>query len=193
VTQTTIATDVKAIEHLWLQYDIRTTKWKRSKRVKQLERIARESINAFEKSQQNVEEISTVYTPKPCPDCKGTGFANEIDWCVACEGKGTVMTEVVTKKVKGQAGDSSFLRVFNECIKEIAKLEGLVVKEPLVVKGQITHQHVSTLNINWDRVPNDALLEAKRVWAKITNPQEPLLLEATAIKEEVDDQPNTAE
>jgi hypothetical protein len=49
------------------------------------------------------------------------------------------------------------------------------------------------LNINWDRVPNDALLEAKRVWAKITNPQEPLLLEATAIKEEVDDQPDTAE
>lgn len=185
VTQTTIASDVKAIENLWLQYDIRTTKWKRSKRVKQFERTAREAMAAFERSQQNAEEITTIYTPQKCPDCNGSGFAaDEIEWCEMCKGTGKVTAEVVTRKVKGQAGDSSFLKAFNDSIKEIVKIEGLIPKESLVVKGAITHEYVNTLSIDWSKVPDEALLEVKRIWARITNQPPSLEMDAKVVEDD---------
>ena len=49
--------------------------------------------------------------------------------CKACKGEGTVLVEVVTKKVKGQAGDASFLREFRENMTAAAKLKGLFPKE----------------------------------------------------------------
>jgi hypothetical protein len=184
----TATNDVKVIENRWLQYDIQMTTYRRSKRVKQLERIAREAYESFFRSKQNKEEISTIYTPRNCPECKGSGFAaNEQDWCAVCDGRGEVMTEVVTKKELGQAGDSSFLRVVKECFMEAAKLEGLSPKRILQKVKDQTNIIQTGPSLDLSKVSPERLLEIKRIWfdtIRKINQQQPLVLEAKAIKDD---------
>src|SRR3972149_6123985 len=121
-----ISQDVKWIFDQWMRYDVRTTRKRAAKRVKQYEFAANQAMTAFERSQQNEETIRTSIVPRLCDDCKGTGFADGNEqWCDACEGIGKINVETVVRCVRGQAGDSSHLRAYIEAVKEAARIEGL--------------------------------------------------------------------
>jgi RecJ-like exonuclease len=103
-----------------LDYDER---WAR--RIEQLSMAAAAAWNSYEISKQNQEETITNYLPRPCRACDDGKVAGTDDWCAVCGGTGSVVVENVTRKVKGQAGDSSFLREFRENVKDMIRLEGL--------------------------------------------------------------------
>jgi len=83
-------------------------------------------------------------------------MGEEEKWCKVCNGDGVVLQEVVTRTVKGQAGDSSLLRVASDCFKEAAKIQGLYPE-----KGE-KHEHV---HFHQDQnafaeAPSDLLVDA---------------------------------
>ncbi len=147
VSRSVIGTDIKAIHKGWLDSDGKQAKLNRTKRVRQLELGARLNLASYERSRQDVEEITTVEKNEKCEKCSGRGMRNETDWCETCGGEGEIKTEVITKKVKGSPGDSSFLGEFRKCIAECARLEavyprnkGTGLKRPKVK----LHAHVHT-------------------------------------------------
>lgn len=171
IRQETIANDLHFIFESWMTQDIRATRKKRAYRVKQLEFAAHKAILSFERSRQDQEEYQTVATPVPCPECRGTGSVGPEgeEWCSTCDGSGRVLNEVVTHRVKGQAGDSSFLRTYIDSIKEIAKLEVLYPRtsaKPVRVEGKVLHAHVHG-GIDFSKVSAEAILEAKRAHARL--------------------------
>jgi len=101
-------------------------------------------------------------------------IAEEV-WCPTCKGDGTVMAEVVTRKVKGRAGDSSFLKEFRMSIQEVCKLEGLYPATEVKGKVQIDSrmEQVITSRIDFDNVPNDILLEMREMNERLKLYQRP--------------------
>lgn len=98
----------------------------RSKRaIARYEQLAYAALQAFARSQENEEELTSSIKEVVCPNCNGTGADNE---CEVCDGEGKVKTEVISKRVKGKAGDSSFLNVARLCFTDIAKIEGTIQK-----------------------------------------------------------------
>lgn len=80
------------------------------------------------------------------------------------------MTEVVTRKVKGQAGDSSFLNVYQRGITEMAKLEGLYEKREVIPTGDPQpqlHLHAAIGNFEVGTIPTEVLLEARGLMARL--------------------------
>jgi len=187
-TVPTATSDVKFIQSKWLDYDIATTTYRRSKRIRQLERIIREAYYSFFRSRQNKEEITTVYTPRPCPECKGSGFGpDEVDWCAVCDGRGEVMAEVQTRKQTGQSGDPSFLRIVKECLVEAAKLEGLAPQKVLQQVASQTNIIQANASMDLSKVPPEKLLELKRIWfdtIQSAKQETPLTIDAKVIEDE---------
>lgn len=167
VSQVTISSDIHAIFNQWRGDSIKETRRKRDLVVRQLDHAAYKAMVAFDRSCQVAEEMQTVYHPKPCEDCCGTGFKSgdehSGEWCETCGGNCVVMVEVVTRRAKGQAGDSSFLRVFNECVREKARLWGLypsMAGKVVNKKSLHLHQHNGqTLNLR--NVKSEDILAAK--------------------------------
>lgn len=109
--------------------------------IKKMELLQQLSLNSFESSKQNEETIMTTITPQRCTVCND-GMVSETEWCKICNGEGEIMVETVTRKVRGQAGDSSFLKEFRESVKECAKLLGLYpTKKPIELPKPDTHLH----------------------------------------------------
>ena len=107
------------------------------------------SKDSYERSKKNAIETSTVYNTVKCKQCKGTGFEPSEDeddeseeWCLTCEGEGTVVVEVVTQRVKGQAGDSSHLTNMLNAIKEWNKLHGNYPEKPAKVEVDNRQVHI---------------------------------------------------
>ena len=124
-TGTTVKTaslDVRAVFAVWGREGEEVIAHKLGTRIKQLEWDQQEFANAWEQSKGVTVEVQTTYNPRPCEDCKGTGF-NGDKWCGGCGGEGTVFTETVTRKVKGSPGDPRYLEGFVKATKEICKLE----------------------------------------------------------------------
>jgi len=86
------------------------------------------AVDSYQRSKKDSEEITTEYKPKSCEICKGTGMKDG-EWCDACDGDGTVLVEVVTRKIKGQAGDSSHLRIQLDVLREVNRIRGHYPKE----------------------------------------------------------------
>ena len=174
VSQGTISLDVKEIHGRWLREEIKVSRLKRSRRVKQLEFAAQQAIDAWERSKQNAEEISTVYTPRKCADCKGTGIQDEItgNWCLTCNGDGKVMTEVVTKKIRGQVGDAVQLRLFKECVVEAAKIEGSYVRKAAAKSNGEGGSLGINIQLDLSKAPPDLLLQAKAAYLRLTESME---------------------
>jgi hypothetical protein len=128
VTSMTISRDQREINERWMRTDIKTARLRRTLRIKQLEWSAYEDAVAWERSKKNAEEITTEYIPIACPACNGTGMkdGNEegTEWCDTCNGDGKLLKEKVTKRTKGQSGDSKHMANFQSAIKEISRLEG---------------------------------------------------------------------
>lgn len=137
----------------------------RAQAIRRLEKAAQLSMLSYERSRQDEEEVSTTSHSTKCPECKGGGMKGDTtEWCDECGGKGELMREVVTRKVKGQAGDAAHLRVFFDSVREVARLQGLYVRtDPRGRKGPSVNINVgagSIVGLDLSNVPEDKLLDA---------------------------------
>jgi hypothetical protein len=105
------------------------------------------ATNAFEQSQTAKITETTQYIPVKCKACKGVG-------CDLCT-NGTIMKEKKTKSVTGSPGDPSFLKLRNDALKEIAKLQGLYPDKNINIRGTI--QQTVTLE-KLEKLPTEELL-----------------------------------
>lgn len=125
VSQGCISVDMQAIMDDWLEVDPATTKRRRRLRVQQLEAVAQEAWNGFDRSRKDSEKLRFI--TRICTNCSGIADDPDDPACKVCGGKGTV-TET-TSEVHGQAGDPAFLKIVKDCLTECAKMEGLYPKK----------------------------------------------------------------
>ncbi len=161
-----VAVDIDVIFEDWLADARRVSKMNRAKAVKRLELSALKAMSSFERSRKDAEETQTVITPRRCPDCKGIGVDKSGLPCDTCGGTGKVKSEIVTRRIKGQAGDAAFLARFNDSVREIARLEGLY-EEPQREASK-TEVHIHQEQIDLSRAPPEMLLEAMSLWDRMT-------------------------
>ena len=124
LSRPTLKTMVEEVERTWLENERHDAVLEREFRCKQLEQLVQKALNSYERSRQDSEEIS--YTFAICGVCDGSGDIKKdgvTQDCVTCGGDGKIRVESV--KIKGQAGDASFLRVAKDCIVECARIKGL--------------------------------------------------------------------
>jgi hypothetical protein len=174
ISGATVTKYIKAIMREVVWEDNETGKEQFVLAERRLMSIYSKAVDAFERSRKNAEEISTQYIPKPCPDCKGVGFEggdkSTERWCVTCDGDGKIMTEIVTKKVKGQAGDANFLRVQLDCIREINRIRGHYPKSYADGTNN-THLHLHQApTMDLSNVPEDVLLKALEAMDQLKRP-----------------------
>jgi len=167
VSGKTISQDIQWVYDQWEGEDKEVSRALKRRRIRQLELVVQKASVGYERSRQDVEEINTTYTPRECKECKGTGMVGDTtEWCLACKGEGKVMTEIMTRKVKGQAGDSSFLGRVNEAVREMCRLENHYPSYRGKGRRRSVHLHKHQ-HINLSGVPSEVLLEAKGVIEKL--------------------------
>lgn len=151
----------------WLKEDITTARRKRARYVRQQKLGAFLALAAFERSRQDAETITTEYIPRKCPDCEdGMVGANLDQWCPRCKGEGQIIVEHISRKVTGQAGDSTFLANYRASIAEAAKMEGAYFRDKVSKKRErpLIEQHLHIQGgIDYSKLPDQLLLEAKRL------------------------------
>lgn len=191
VAQSTIQNDIKAIELMWINRAISNIGKRRELHTQRILWAAFQASNAWERSKQNAEEISTEYIPKKCPECSGTGFeAGTENWCNNCKGKGEVLIEKVIRRIKGQVGDPQFLRLFKDLAETAAKWDG-VVPAPTVKVDQrqgvfIEQNNTTNQQINLEAIPSEKLLEIRSLFGKMTSLPRPPEITLDAESEEVE-------
>lgn len=160
VSSVTVGNYIKKIEARWDRDDRMTFRQKKKRRLEQLCMAAQKAMASYERSRQDEEEITTNYVQRKCKKCDD-GLLENGDWCEACDGKGKVTSEVVSRRVRGKAGDSGHLRVFLEAVEKMIKLENLYParKEQLDVRGKIG---VVSASLDFSQAPPEVILEAKR-------------------------------
>jgi len=158
-----ISNDLRELFDGWLKEDIRSIAKEKSIACRQMDFGALEAINAWERSKQNREVITTEYLPRNCPDCKGSGFVEDTEkWCPTCDGEGRITVENVTRKIEGQAGDSSLLSSYREFIKERAKIKGLYPDSESMKKGKSQPNTIelhANARIDFSKASPEILLE----------------------------------
>lgn len=188
-----VTKDMKCIEQEWLRQTRVTMAKQRARRIQQLETIAYEARNAFDRSRQDSQEYSIV--TKICEECRGLKEVqveeNVAIECPVCSGKGTISTETV--KTHGQAGDASFLRVATTAVMEAGKMSGLYTRENDPVVGSTYRMDVTNIHneINvadgghnpFSKASPQAILEAKAALARLTE----------SARDVDEDDPNTIE
>lgn len=130
------------------------------------ESLFREAVNAFRLSQEPEEEISTQYKQEKCADCDGEGKKydpqkEESSECEVCEGKGTQLTEITTKKVKGKAGDAALLGVARSILGDLDKITGIQSPRKVEVKGKIDHDHKTKTNNDFSGLSTEELMNLR--------------------------------
>jgi len=130
VSHVTISKDQRELDRRYREATTRGSVKRRRLAVRRIEYVAQKAMVSYERSKQNEEQITTQYVNEECKVCKGTGMREGTDeWCDECKGKGIVEKEIVTKKVRGQAGDAAHLRITLDCFREVAKLQGLYLED----------------------------------------------------------------
>ena len=151
------------------KYKIAQKRWRA---VARKEKLLSTTLEAFKRSQKPEEEVTTKYEPHKCEPCSGRGTVDEEE-CPACEGKGKQLVEVVTRKIKGQAGDSAFLNVAARILSDIDKIEGTIIRKQAVkVKGKVAHGHLHA-SLDEDKlraIPDDDLLELRKLHHRLLSP-----------------------
>jgi hypothetical protein len=128
VSQVTIYNDILAIRQKWLNESSGKASERRRKRIKQLELLWTKALESYERSRKDEEETVTTFRKDQCSACGGKGHLKTKEGevgCSACNGNGLIDVEVFTKKIRGQAGEASFLNVARSVLMDIARLEGL--------------------------------------------------------------------
>jgi len=170
VTPAMIAIDKDyIIKHWWASERNEETKLLRVQRIAELEQIKRLALESYHRSRQDKEEIKTRYDNVLCEDCNGTGRLPQCK-CLNCDGTGRVNEEVVTRKVSGSAGESSWLEVARKCTVEIAKMEALYaqpeVKVQHVISGEVSHS--LSLEERFKEADPELIIQAKAAMARLT-------------------------
>lgn len=179
ISQPTVSKYVAEIYDNWLHDNPRSARKARMLRVRQLEHVAVQAIDSYERSRKDQEEVTTVYQPVRCKGCKGTGWKDGKEetekWCEYCDGSGTTLQEVVTRKIKGQAGDAAFLKTAKDAIAECAKIMGLYRKEKKEEKpleGGNTFVMIDGRQADLSTVSSNLLLQAREALYRLTQVQE---------------------
>lgn len=138
---------------------------KRAQAVARKEHLLRTAYHAFNLSQQPEEEIKTEYQRNSCEPCEGRGRTYPQEGgegvpCTACEGRGWNEVEVITRKVKGQAGDAALLSVIRQTLGDIDKITGIHAAKEVKVSGQVEHSH--TANNPYEDLPTHKLRELRQ-------------------------------
>jgi hypothetical protein len=185
----TVSNEIQAIFDQWAAEDAITTKQRIAFRVKQLEFIAREAIEGFERSQQNAETIRKEYERQPCKTCKGgTNPPKGKKKCETCGGTGEILVENVTKSTTGKAGDPAFQKIYIEAVREAARIQGLYAyskakyshrKKP----RQVFETHIHA-DVDWSRVPSEQLLQVKYACAKALESSNAIDVSSTQVEKE---------
>lgn len=160
--------DVKAVLQNWADRHTTNLEEKLATRIEQLMFSVQAAWQSYQRSRKDQEETSTVYTPVQCPSCKGSGFMpNTETWCETCDGNGEVIKEVVTKRIKGQAGDSTFLNIYQRGIIEAAKLEGLYLERKEPSQPAVNINVADGGRLDFSAVDPEMILEAKGLLERI--------------------------
>lgn len=173
VSVSQITADVGKIIRRWKFADEKHSENLRLVRRRELERVRQLAAESYWRSRQDEIEITTEMTTEPCEDCSGTGIDLEADdFCERCDGNGERLVEKVRKKIKGQAGDSSFLKIMGWTVVEQARLEGLHVdRKTLEVRGQVDHKHLhahaTITKEDLARLSDDQLLELEAAQRRV--------------------------
>jgi hypothetical protein len=176
VTINTIHNDVKWIRSRWKDEQGKNHE-KRRALVKRLEFVFSKAMESYERSRQDEEEITTGYRKEDCTACRGRGRLRTPDRveveCSACGGTGKQEIEIVSKKVRGQAGDASFLNTARTALMNIAKLEGLL-EPPKRITNKNTQVNVLVGSVEeeeggnpFEGVPDNLLLEARDMFDRL--------------------------
>jgi transposase-like protein len=98
-----------------------------------------------------------------CKACKGTGWQGGKEetgeWCDTCGGAGEL-------PVSGQAGDSSFLRLYVDTVEKIAKLQGVIPTNKDGPPINLTQINVEG-DVDLSGVPSDVLLEVRQAFERL--------------------------
>ena len=171
ISKGSVANHARKIEQRYREENAAKLGPMRDRQIKRLEYAMQKAIESYFRSRQDVIQLTTTYTPRACRACRGTGMKPGSDrWCEDCSGDGTTMEEVVTRTVRGQAGDSSFLREYRECVRELSRLLGLnPPKKPrrVAVEGKVVHAHLHGGRIDLSGASSETVLEAKAALDKL--------------------------
>lgn len=154
------------MDNWWREEEHEKTKDKRLQRLKELEQLKRLALESYHRSRHDKEEITTRFDKKPCEECGGTGRLPKCR-CLNCDGIGYNTEEVVLRKISGQAGDASFLRVAVTCVTEMVKMEALYKRQPVKVQHVVTGM---THFLQADRLSNvdpNLIIDAKASIARL--------------------------
>lgn len=124
VSEITISKDLIAIREEFRKEYEETSRGELATSLAELHEFRVICRNAFVRSQESEEEITTSYDPRKCPDCKDGMVEGTDEWCERCDGTGKIIVEKVTRKVRGKAGDSSFLSAELAAMREENRLLG---------------------------------------------------------------------
>jgi hypothetical protein len=174
VSRNTIYADIKLITKRLQRRNEDTADSRRVQIAMSLDYLQQLSLVAFERSQQNVEELSIKVEKQECFHCEGTGRIPTSKggdvFCPQCEGHGQVDVELETRRSRGQAGDSSFLRVALSCLEAKSKLFGLV-QGGKVVNKNIDARSITINNLNeikdLSNLPPDDLIRARGLYQQL--------------------------
>ncbi len=169
VGKQTILNDTNYIYQKWWVSEHREeVRDARLQRVKELEYIKRLALESYSRSRKDKEQVVTRYEKEECEECGGTGRLPKCK-CIACEGIGYTLAEVVSRKVEGQAGDNAFLETARKVTMDICKLEALFkqpeVKVQHVISGDV--RHTVDLEEKYRDVDPELILEAKVALARL--------------------------
>lgn len=176
ISQATVCRLVKALDEKTVKQDKRPIRAKRSIRIGQFDKLKALALNAWIQSCNDEIEITTH--TKDCPICRGTGKIQtgtepETD-CIDCKGIGLIAE--IKKRVRNKTGDSSYMKIAVDCVREMGRLEGSyadksksnitaarLIKESKMVDGEV-RESIEALYVN---APVDVLLKAKQAIAEL--------------------------
>jgi len=147
-----------------------TTEEQRQELIERQWNLHKLSLQSYERSRKDEQTTTTTYKPVSCEQCAGTGFEDEehnTTPCAGCEGTGKRSVEETQTKVKGQAGDASFLKEARQNLQELAKLMGMDVKQ-VNIKGQVNHAHIhATPQDLFPGATDDDIIAAKKAMDRL--------------------------
>lgn len=165
VSSNTITQYTNEIFRKWREASPHDMETKRAAGINRLFFLYFHALQGWERSRQNEEIVTTQMKPQQCKACEGTGFRLTPDgeetkeWCKACEGDGEQLSEVITRKVRGQAGDASFLEQARKLLQDIHRLQGLEESRNLIeLQGSVAHVHAAAEEVDKFRQLNTETL-----------------------------------
>ena len=171
ISQATVSRIIREIEAGNAKIDHKPTRVKRAIIKRQFGHIHRIAIEAWEKSCE--DEIETTVFSQNCSVCNGTGEIgtdSEIaQVCSDCQGTGKIETHKT--KIRKRTGDSSYLKIAVDCIRESGKLEGsykdgkgskMTVKRLLAESKKVGGEIQTRVEEIYAEVPTDLILKAKQ-------------------------------